>query len=91
MAVRRTVQVALEVDSDDAALLVDTVDVFLWSAQYVVGHAFDGESVTTARPRWTTTRTTMGAKRQMGSTVAWCKPLGTRPLTPAKASLPAGR
>ena len=35
MDVRRTVPVALDVDSDDAALLEDTVDTFLWSAQYV--------------------------------------------------------
>ena len=46
---RRTVSVALEVDSDDAALLEDTVDTFLWSAQYVVDHAFQGEYVTTSK------------------------------------------
>jgi len=49
MAVRRTVPVALDVDSDDAALLEDTVDTFLWSAQYVVDHAFEGEYVTTSK------------------------------------------
>jgi len=49
MDVRRTVLVALEVDSDDAALLKDTVDTFLWSAQYVVDHAFEGEYVTTSK------------------------------------------
>src|SRR6056297_1068957 len=49
MAVRRTVPVALEVDSDDAALLEDTVDTCLWSAQYVVDHAFKGEYVTTSK------------------------------------------
>jgi IS605 OrfB family transposase len=49
MEVRRTVPVALDVDSDDAALLEDTVDTFLWSAQYVVDHAFDGEYVTTSK------------------------------------------
>src|SRR6056297_194625 len=49
MAVRRTVPVALEVGSDDAALLEDTVDTFLWSAQYVVDHAFKGEYVTTSK------------------------------------------
>jgi len=32
MEVRRTVPVALDVDSDAAALLEDTVDTFLWSA-----------------------------------------------------------
>jgi hypothetical protein len=47
--VRRTVPVALDVDSDDAALLEDTVDTFLWSAQYVVDHAFEGEYVTTSK------------------------------------------
>jgi len=49
MDVRRTVPVALDVDSDDAALLEDTVDTFLWSAQYVVDHAFHGEYVTTSK------------------------------------------
>jgi len=47
--VRRTVPVALDVDSDDAVLLEDTVDTFLWSAQYVVDHAFEGEYVTTSK------------------------------------------
>jgi len=49
MEIRRTVPVALDVDSDDAALLADTVDTFLWSAQYVVDHAFQGEYVTTSK------------------------------------------
>jgi len=49
MDVRRTVPVALDVDSDDAVLLEDTVDTFLWSAQYVVDHAFKGEYVTTSK------------------------------------------
>jgi hypothetical protein len=49
MEVRRTVPVVLDVDSDDAALLEDTVDAFLWSAQYVVDHAFEGEYVTTSK------------------------------------------
>jgi hypothetical protein len=49
MEVRRTVPVALDVASDDAALLEDTVDTFLWSAQYVVDHAFTGEYVTTSK------------------------------------------
>ena len=50
MDVRRTVPVALDVDSDNAALLEDTVDTFLWSVQYVVDHAFQGEYVTTSKP-----------------------------------------
>jgi hypothetical protein len=49
MEVLRTVPVALNVDSDDAALLEDTVDTFLWSAQHVVDHAFKGEYVTTSK------------------------------------------
>jgi len=49
MEVRRTVSVTLDVNSDDAALLEDTVDTFLWCAQYVVDHAFKGEYVTTSK------------------------------------------
>ena len=49
MEVRRTVPVTLDVDSSDATLLEDTVDTFLWSAQYVVDHAFKGEYVTTSK------------------------------------------
>jgi hypothetical protein len=49
MEVRRTAPVALDVNSDDAALLENTVDTFLWSAQYVVDHAFQGEYVTTSK------------------------------------------
>ncbi|SDJ77712.1 transposase, IS605 OrfB family, central region [Halovenus aranensis] len=46
---RRTVPVKLDVDSDGAALLEDTVDTFLWCAQYVTDHAFEGEYVTTSK------------------------------------------
>jgi len=49
MEVRRTVPVTLDVDSDDVALLKDTVDTFLWCAQYVVDHGFEGEYVTTSK------------------------------------------
>jgi transposase len=49
MEVRRTVPVALDVDSNDAALLEDTINTFLWCAQYVVDHAFKGEYVTTSK------------------------------------------
>ena len=49
MEVRRTVPVTLDVNSDDAALLEQTVDTFLWSAQYVTDHAFAGEYVTTSK------------------------------------------
>ncbi|SFB71965.1 transposase, IS605 OrfB family, central region [Halobiforma haloterrestris] len=49
MEKRRTVPVKLDVDSDDAALLRDTVDEFLWAANYVTRHAFQGEYVTTSK------------------------------------------
>jgi len=49
MEKRRTVPVKLNVDSDDAALLRDTVDEFLWAANYVTRHAFKGEYVTTSK------------------------------------------
>ncbi len=49
MEVRRTVPVKLDVDSNDAALLEETVDTFLWCAQYVTDHAFKGEYVTTSK------------------------------------------
>ena len=47
MEVHRTVPVTLDVDSTDAALLQDTIDEFLWAAQYVTDYAFQGEYVTT--------------------------------------------
>ena len=49
MEKRRTVPVRLTVNSDDAALLRDTVDEFLWAANYVTRHAFEGEYVTTSK------------------------------------------
>ena len=49
MEMRRTVPVKLDVDNNDAALLEDTVDTFLWAAQYVTDHAFQGEDVTTSK------------------------------------------
>jgi putative transposase len=49
MEVRRTVLSALDVDSDDADLLEETVDTFLSAAQYVVDHAFEREYVTTSK------------------------------------------
>ena len=49
MEVRRTVPVTLDVDSDDDALLRDTVDEFLWAANYVARCAFEGEYVTTSK------------------------------------------
>ena len=49
MEKRRTVPVRLTVDGDDAALLRDTVDEFLWAANYVTHHAFQGEYVTTSK------------------------------------------
>ena len=41
--------VKLDVNSPDAALLEDTVDEFLWAANYVTRHAFQGEYVTTGK------------------------------------------
>jgi len=49
MEVRRTVRVKLDVGSADAALLHKTVDEFLWAANYVVDHAWQGEYKTTSR------------------------------------------
>jgi len=49
MEKRRTVPVKLDVDSADAALLKDTVDEFLWAANYVTRRAFEGEYVTTSK------------------------------------------
>ena len=49
MEVRRTVPVKLNVGSDDAALLRETVDEFLWAANHVVDHAWQGEYKTTSK------------------------------------------
>jgi len=49
MEVRRTVRVKLDMDSDDAALLHDTVDGFLFAANYVVDHAWGGDKITTSK------------------------------------------
>ncbi len=49
MEKRRTVLVKLDVDSPDAALLEDTIDEFLWAANYVTRHAFEGGYVTTSK------------------------------------------
>ncbi len=49
MEKRRTVPVKLDVDSDDDALLRDTIDEFLWAANHVTRHAFEGEYVTTSK------------------------------------------
>ena len=49
MEVRRTVPVTLDVDSPDDALLEETIDEFLWAAQYVTDHAFQREYVTTSK------------------------------------------
>ena len=49
MEVRRTVPVKLNVDSDDATLLHETVDEFLWAANHVVDHAWQGEYKTTSK------------------------------------------
>ncbi len=49
MEKRRTVPVKLDVDSGDTTLLRDTVDEFLWAANYVTSYAFHGEYVTTSK------------------------------------------
>ena len=49
MEVRRTVPVELDVDSGDATLLHETVDEFLWAANYVVDHAWQGKYKTTSK------------------------------------------
>ena len=49
MEVRRTVPVKLDADSDGAALLRETVDEFLWAANYVVDHAWQGKYKTTSK------------------------------------------
>ncbi len=49
MEVRRTVPVKLDVGSEDAALLRETVDEFLWAANYVIDHAWQGEYKTTSK------------------------------------------
>ena len=46
---RRTVPVKLNVNSHDAALLRETVDEFLWAANYVVDYAWQGEYKTTSK------------------------------------------
>ena len=40
MEKRRTIPVKIDVNSDNAALLRNTVDEFLWAADYVTRHAF---------------------------------------------------
>ena len=49
MEVRRTVPVKLDVNSDDAALLSETVDEFLCAANYAVDHAWQGDYKTTSK------------------------------------------
>ncbi|MFB6118908.1 MAG: RNA-guided endonuclease TnpB family protein, partial [Halosegnis sp.] len=43
MEVRRTVPVKLDVTDEQADLLHETIDEFLWAANYVVDAAWDGE------------------------------------------------
>ncbi|EJN57995.1 RNA-guided endonuclease InsQ/TnpB family protein [Halogranum rubrum] len=47
MEVRRTVPVKLDVSDSDANLLSETIDEFLWAANYVVGVASNGDWVET--------------------------------------------
>ncbi|MDB2272209.1 transposase [Halorubrum ezzemoulense] len=49
MEVRRTVPVKLDVADSDADLLHKTISEFLWAANYVVDHAWEGEYKTTSK------------------------------------------
>ncbi|MFW5911619.1 MAG: RNA-guided endonuclease InsQ/TnpB family protein [Halolamina sp.] len=49
MEVRRTVPVKLDVADGDADLLHETISEFLWAANYVVDHAWQGEYKTTSK------------------------------------------
>jgi IS605 OrfB family transposase len=49
MEVRRTVPVRIDVTDEDAALLHDTVEEFLFAANSVVDHAWQGEYKTTSK------------------------------------------
>ena len=49
MEVRRTVPVKLDVADSDADLLHQTISEFLWAANYVVDHAWQGEYKTTSK------------------------------------------
>ncbi|MFD1571678.1 RNA-guided endonuclease InsQ/TnpB family protein [Halorubrum laminariae] len=49
MEVRRTVPVKLNVADGDADLLHETISEFLWAANYVVDHAWQGEYKTTSK------------------------------------------
>ena len=50
MEVRRTVPVKLDVTDAQADLLHETIDEFLWAANYVVDAAWDGERVSAHSP-----------------------------------------
>ncbi|AXG06395.1 transposase [Haloplanus rubicundus] len=49
MEIRRTVPVKLDVADSDADLLHETISEFLWAANYVVDHAWQGEYKTTSK------------------------------------------
>ena len=49
MEVRRTVPVKLDVADSDADLLHETISEFLWAANYVVDHAWQGDYKTTSK------------------------------------------
>jgi putative transposase len=49
MEVRRTVPIKLDVADSDADLLHETISEFLWAANYVVDHAWQGEYKTTSK------------------------------------------
>lgn len=49
--VRRTVAVKLTVDDSDATLLQETIDEYLWAANYVVGDAWQDEYKPTSKQK----------------------------------------
>jgi len=49
LKVRRTVPVKLDMTDEQADLLHETIDEFLWAANYVVDAAWDGEWVKPVR------------------------------------------
>ena len=88
--VRRTIPVTLDVDSDDAALLEDTVDTFLWSAQYVVNQAFQGEYVATSKTTLDNKTYDDVREKTDGFNGGLVQAAATRPLKPARAWSNAG-
>jgi hypothetical protein len=79
----------LDVDSDDAALLHETVDEFLFAAQYVTDYAFQGEYVITSKAQLQD-ETYDNVRDRTPLNAGLVQKPGTRPPTPARAPLLAG-